>query len=51
VTYGKTCIVDPWGDVIAQAPEGEAMIVADIDAGYLERVRAELPSLSHRKLR
>ena len=51
VTYGKTCIVDPWGDVIAQAPEGEAMIVADIDAGYLERVRAELPSLAHRKLR
>lgn len=51
VTYGKSCIVDPWGEIIAQASEGEGVIVAPIDLGYLRRVRESLPSLRHRRLR
>jgi len=50
LTYGKSCIVDPWGEVIAQASEGEGVIVAPIDRGYLQRVRVSLPSLRHRRL-
>lgn len=49
-TYGKSCIVDPWGDVVAQASEGEGVITAMIDPAYLDRVRANLPSLCHRRL-
>jgi len=49
-TFGKTCIVDPWGEIVAQASEGEGVITATLDPAYLERVRANLPSLRHRRL-
>jgi predicted amidohydrolase len=51
LTYGKSCIVDPWGEVIAQASEGEGVLTARIDRSYLARVRASLPALGHRRLR
>lgn len=49
-TYGKSLVVDPWGDVIAQCPEGEGVIVADVDRTYLTAVRTNLPALRHRRL-
>ncbi len=49
--YGNSMIVDPWGRVIARAPEQECAIVAPIDLEYLERVRRELPALTHARLR
>ncbi|MBK8256568.1 MAG: carbon-nitrogen hydrolase family protein [Polyangiaceae bacterium] len=50
LTFGKTCIIDPWGDVVAQASEGEGVIVSTLDLGYLQRVRRTLPALTHRRL-
>lgn len=50
LTYGKSLIADPWGDVIAQASEGEGVVVAELRRGYLEEVRDRLPSLRHRRL-
>jgi predicted amidohydrolase len=50
VSYGKACIVDPWGAVLAQAPDVDGVAVAELDLGYLERVRRELPCLGHRRL-
>ena len=49
-TYGKSLIADPWGDVIAQSPEGEGVVIADVERAYLMHVRANLPSLRHRRL-
>lgn len=49
-TYGKSCIIDPWGEVIAQASEGEGVVTATLDPAYLARVRANLPALRHRRL-
>jgi predicted amidohydrolase len=43
-------IVDPWGTIVAECSDGTGVIVADLDMSYLERVRASLPSLAHRKL-
>jgi len=49
-TYGKSLIVDPWGDVIAQCSDGEGVAVATVDRRRIERIRASLPSLRHRRL-
>jgi predicted amidohydrolase len=46
---GRSMIVDPWGLVLAGAPDSEAAIVADLDPGVLREVRGRLPSLSHRR--
>jgi predicted amidohydrolase len=49
-TYGKSLIVDPWGDVLAQCGEGEGFALARLDLGAQERVRASLPCLKHRRM-
>jgi len=52
VNYGHSMIVDPWGTVIARASGDRAQFVsADIDFGYLEQVRAQLPALDHARMR
>jgi predicted amidohydrolase len=48
-TYGKSIVVDPWGEVVAQCSEGEGVVTAELDFGYQDRVRTALPSLLHRK--
>jgi predicted amidohydrolase len=50
-TFGKSLVVDPWGDVVAQASEGVGLVSATLDLGRVQRVRASLPSLQHRRLR
>ncbi|MEM8862535.1 MAG: carbon-nitrogen hydrolase family protein, partial [Chloroflexota bacterium] len=47
--FGSTMIVDPWGTVLARAPERECVVVADIDDAAQEKVRQQLPSLNHRR--
>lgn len=51
-TYGKSLIVDPWGDVLAQVGgSGEGVAVARLDFAYQDEVRRALPCLSHKKIR
>jgi deaminated glutathione amidase len=42
-------IVDPWGVVLATAPDTDCAIVADLDLVRLEDVRRRLPSLANRR--
>jgi deaminated glutathione amidase len=46
---GRSMIVDPWGLVLACAPDTEAVIVADLDFELLRGVRRRLPSLANRR--
>ncbi len=47
---GHSMVVDPWGTVLAQAgPEGDAVVVADLDLARQARIRATLPSLANRR--
>jgi deaminated glutathione amidase len=48
--FGRSMIIDPWGTVIAQAPDAVGVTVADLDLQRLATIRAELPSLANRRL-
>jgi predicted amidohydrolase len=48
--FGRSMIVDPWGTVIAQAPDAVGIVTADLDLERLETIRRELPSLANRRL-
>jgi predicted amidohydrolase len=49
-SYGRSLIVDPWGLVLARAPDRPCVIVADCDLAAQDRLRASLPALAHRRL-
>ena len=49
-TWGHTMLVDPWGDVLADLPEGEGFIAGVLSKEKLNEVRSQLPALAHRKL-
>ena len=48
-SYGRSMIVDPWGVVLAQAADGDTVVVADLDRAHLLRIRESLPSLANRQ--
>jgi deaminated glutathione amidase len=48
-SFGRSLIVDPWGVVLATAPDEECFVAADLDLAAQERVRASLPSLANRR--
>jgi predicted amidohydrolase len=50
-SFGHSAIVDPWGVVLAMAPDEECFVAADLDLTEQRRIRAELPSLANRKPR
>ena len=48
-TFGHSLIVDPWGQVVAELPEGSGYVAADIDSEKQEKLRIEFPVLSNRR--
>jgi deaminated glutathione amidase len=46
---GRSLIADPWGLVLASAPDSEVAVVAELDFAILGDVRRRLPSLTHRR--
>ena len=49
-TWGHSMIVDPWGEVLACQPEGEGVVLAEVDTARRDTVRTQLPALRHRRL-
>ena len=47
-SFGGSIIVDPWGEVLAKAPDEETFIAADLDLARQEEIREQLPSLANR---
>jgi deaminated glutathione amidase len=43
-THGRSMIVDPWGTVIAQAPDGPGVTTADLQMERVGQVRRQLPT-------
>jgi predicted amidohydrolase len=48
-TYGHALIVDPWGEVLADAGEDEGFVIAELDTAKVEEARRMIPSLQHRR--
>ncbi|MGN6815919.1 MAG: carbon-nitrogen hydrolase family protein [Solirubrobacterales bacterium] len=48
-SFGRSMIVDPWGVVLATAPDEECFVAAELDLAVLYRVRESLPSLANRQ--
>ena len=46
---GRSMIVDPWGVVLAQAPDAETFVTADLDLERQAEIRRTLPSLANRR--
>ncbi len=49
-SFGNSLIADPWGRVVARAPDGVGVTFADLDLDEVRRVREILPALRHRRL-
>jgi deaminated glutathione amidase len=47
-TWGHSMLIDPWGAVLDDLPEGEGVAIGQIDSAKIAAVRESLPALSHR---
>jgi len=51
ISYGRSMLVDPWGQVLAEAPDGEMeVLIATVDRTRLRRMRQQMPTLDHVRL-
>ncbi len=47
---GRSVVVDPWGNIVAEAGTGEEVLRAEIDPALVEQTRKALPVLRDRRL-
>lgn len=49
-TYGHSLIIDPWGEVLAEASaDAPQVIIAPLDPARIAAVRAQIPVLAHHR--
>lgn len=48
-TWGHAMVVDPWGEVLACEPSGDAAVVGRVDLEKQKALRASFPALNHRR--
>lgn len=47
-TYGHSMIVDPWGTILAEIPEGDGIALAELDLERQDDIRKAIPCLKHK---
>jgi predicted amidohydrolase len=47
---GHSMVVDPWGEVLAEAGDGEEVLVVDLDLEHVRTTRTGFPVLADRRL-
>jgi deaminated glutathione amidase len=47
--FGRSMVIDPWGTIVAQAPDTVAIVRADLDLDRVEAVRRQIPALANRR--
>lgn len=46
-SYGHSLVIDPWGAVSGEQPEGDGVVVATLDGETVEKRRTQMPCLQH----
>jgi omega-amidase len=47
--FGHSCIIDPWGEIVIEAGEGEMLVTAVIDADLVAQTRRKIPVFADRR--
>ena len=47
--FGRSMVIDPWGTVVAQAPDAVSILRAELDIDRVAAVRRQIPSLANRR--
>ena len=50
-THGDSMVVNPWGEVLARLPHGPGVVSAECDLNVVQALRAQLPSIEHRRIK
>lgn len=48
-TWGHSCIISPWGDILALQEEGEGVVMASVDFSEVDALRQKMPLLKHKR--
>jgi predicted amidohydrolase len=47
--FGRSAIIDPWGEAVIEGGEDQSLLTAEIDLAEVNRVRARIPVLDDRR--
>ncbi len=47
--FGRSMVIDPWGTVVAQAPDAVSIVRAELDIDRVAAVRRQIPALANRR--
>jgi len=47
--FGHSMVIDPWGEVLAEAEEKETILVSEIDLDLVDEVRGRIPVFADRR--
>lgn len=48
-SFGHSIIIDPWGEVVAELPDGDGYVIADVDPQHVADIRSQVPSLANQR--
>ncbi len=49
-TYGHSMVVNQWGTILDQLPQGRGYVIAELDLEHLASTRRTFPALTHRRI-
>ncbi|GAB5381716.1 MAG: carbon-nitrogen hydrolase family protein [Aliiglaciecola sp.] len=50
-TFGHSCIISPWGEIIDELTKNQGTVCADFDIDLLKRIRTNMPIHQHNQFR
>lgn len=48
-TWGHSCIISPWGEILAVQEEGEGVVMASVDFSEVDELRKKMPVIQHKR--